>query len=233
MAMESDPVTPQPTHVRVWDVPIRLFHWSVVLLLAVSWLSADQGYMKVHLWSGLTLLALLLFRIAWGIVGSTTARFSDFLHPPRKVIGYLNGLRGGDRILYAGHNPAGGWMVAVMIAVLLAQVLTGLFANDSLRFHAPFALWVSEEASNQATNLHGTIFNVILFVIWCHVVAVGFYLLVKGDNLVWPMFHGKKPHSHVPAGHSIVFTSLSVALLLLALAAGIAVWILIQGDYFS
>lgn len=234
--MGNDPMAPgapQPTHVRVWDVPIRIFHWSIVLLLAVSWVSADQGYMKVHLWSGLTLLSLLLFRIGWGIVGSTTARFSDFLHPPRKVIGYLKGLRGGERILYAGHNPAGGWMVAVMIAVLLAQVLTGLFANDSLRFNAPFALWVTEDVSNQATNLHGTIFNIILLLIWCHVVAVGFYLFVKGDNLVWPMLHGKKPHSQVPAGQNIVFTRLSVALLLLALAAGTAVWIVIQGGYFS
>ncbi|MEY4966474.1 MAG: hypothetical protein RL274_2057 [Pseudomonadota bacterium] len=226
--------TPQQiSHVRVWDIPIRIFHWSIVLLLFVSWFSAEQGYMKVHLWSGLTLLALLLFRIAWGVVGSTTARFSNFIHPPRKVIGYLKGLRGGDRILYAGHNPAGGLMVAAMIAVLLAQVLTGLFANDSVRFNAPFALWVTEEASNQATSLHGTIFNIILVLIWCHVVAVGFYLLVKGDNLIWPMFHGKKPHSQVPADLNIAFARLSVAFVLLVLAAGIAVWIVIQGDYFS
>jgi cytochrome b len=234
MAMGNEPVTPdRPALVPVWDVPIRLFHWSIVALLAVSWLSADQGYMTVHLWSGLTLLALLLFRIGWGIVGSTTARFSDFLHPPRQVIGYLKGLRSGDKILYAGHNPAGGVMVVLMIAVLLAQVVTGLFANDSVRFQAPFALWVTEEASNQATNLHGAIFNIILVLIWCHVVAVGFYLFVKGDNLVWPMLHGKKPHTQVPEDKTIVFARLSVAFVLLALAAGIAVWIVTQGDYFS
>ena len=218
------------TRVRVWDIPIRLFHWSVVVLLCVSWFSADQGYMRVHLVSGLTLLALLLFRIAWGLVGSTTARFSNFLHPPRRVMGYLKGLAGGDKIFYAGHNPAGGLMVLALIAVLLAQVATGLFANDGVRFSGPLALLVSEETSSLITGIHGLIFNLILILVWCHVVAVGFYLLVKGDNLVWPMVTGKKHRAHLPAELNIAFTRLYIALLLLAVSAGIAAWIMIQGE---
>ena len=85
--MPSDPMrdAPADSHVRVWDIPTRIFHWSIVALVFISWLSADQGYMWVHLWSGMTLLTLLLFRIGWGLIGSTTARFSDFLHPPRRV----------------------------------------------------------------------------------------------------------------------------------------------------
>src|SRR3954470_23374234 len=109
--------------VLVWDLPTRLFHWCVVLLVFISWVSADRGWMTVHLGSGLTLLALLLFRIAWGLVGSTTARFSNFLHAPQRVLAYLKGTKHGDRLLYAGNNPAGGLMVAAMIAVLLAQAL--------------------------------------------------------------------------------------------------------------
>jgi cytochrome b len=217
-------------HVPVWDIPTRLFHWSVVLLLCISWFSADQGYMRVHLVSGLTLLALLLFRIGWGLVGSTTARFSNFLHPPRRVVGYLKGLAGGDRIFHAGHNPAGGWMVLALIAVLLAQVATGLFANDGVRFHGPLALLVSEDASTRLTGIHGLIFDAILILVWCHVVAVGFYLLVKGDNLVWPMITGKKSRAHLPAELNIVFTRLYIALLLLAVSAGVAAWIMIQGE---
>ena len=216
--------------VSVWDIPTRLFHWSMVLLLCVSWFSADQGYMRVHLVSGLTLLSLLLFRIAWGLVGSTTARFSNFLHPPRRVVGYLKGLAGGDRIFYAGHNPAGGVMVLALIAVLLAQVATGLFANDGVRFHGPLALLVSEDASTRLTDIHGLIFDLILILVWCHVVAVGFYLLVKGENLIRPMVTGKKYPAHLPAELNIVFTRLSIALLLLAVSAGIAAWIMIQGE---
>ena len=103
-------------HIRVWDVPTRLFHWGMVALVFVSWLSADQGYMAVHLWSGLSLLALLLFRLGWGLMGSTTARFSDFLRPPREVLAYLRSQARGATILHAGHNPAGGLMVIALLA---------------------------------------------------------------------------------------------------------------------
>lgn len=222
---------PQETHVRVWDLPIRLFHWSIVLLMGISWFSADQGYMRLHLVSGLTLLALLLFRIGWGLVGSTTARFRDFLHPPRRVVGYLKGLAGGEKVLHAGHNPAGGLMVIALIAVLLTQVGTGLFANDGVRFHGPLALLVSEDVSTRLTDIHGLLSNLILLLIWCHVVAVGFYLLVRGDNLVWPMVTGKKPREHVPANSNLAFAHTYIALILLAVSAGIAVWVMTQGGY--
>ncbi len=151
-------------------------------------------------------------------------------HPPRRVVGYLKGLAGGDRIFYAGHNPAGGVMVLALIAVLLAQVATGLFANDGVRFHGPLALLVSEDASTRLTDIHGLIFDLILILVWCHVVAVGFYLLVKGENLIRPMVTGKKYPAHLPAELNIVFTRLYIALLLLAVSAGIAAWIMIQGE---
>src|SRR5664279_3070031 len=98
--MRNEPPTDSGSHVLVWDIPTRLFHWSIVLLLFASWLSADQGFMTVHLWSGSALLALLLFRIAWGIVGSTTSRFGDFIHPPRRIAEYLRTMAGGGRPLY-------------------------------------------------------------------------------------------------------------------------------------
>jgi cytochrome b len=201
----------------------------VVILVFISWFSADRGWMTVHLGSGLSLLALLLFRLAWGLVGSTTARFSNFLHSPGKVAAYLKGLSGGNRLLYAGHNPAGGLMVTAMIAVLLAQALSGLFANDGLHFNGPLALLIPSEISDRITAIHGLIFNLILLLIWCHVVAVGFYLLVKRDNLVLPMVTGRKPHGHVPDGVTLNFTRLTIALLLFFLSAGFAAWIMIEG----
>jgi cytochrome b len=226
------PMRPDPrteTHIRVWDLPTRLFHWVIVLLVCAAWFSADQGYMRVHLICGLSLLSLLLFRIAWGVVGSTTARFRNFLHPPVRVVGYLKGLAGGEKILHAGHNPAGGLMVIVLIGVLLAQVGTGLFANDGVKFRGPLALLVSEDISTRLATIHGLIFNLILLLIWCHVVAIGFYLLVRGDNLVWPMVTGKKPRTHVPADSNLIFTRSYLALILLGLGAAIALWVLAQG----
>ena len=222
-AAMSDPVK---EYLQVWDIPTRIFHWTIVVLVAVSWFSADHDFMRVHLWSGLTFLALLLFRVLWGLFGSTTARFVDFLHPPRKVVAYL---RGHAKTLYAGHNPVGGWMVAVMIGMLLAQALTGLFSNDGLHFTGPLALWVSDDVSTRITGLHETIFNVILVLIWLHLVAVGFYLLVKNHNLVGAMFTGKKHTQYVPAGLNLSFTRLYIALLLLVLTGVIAVWVFFQG----
>lgn len=221
MSVEPD----KEAHVQVWDAPVRLFHWAIVILMLVSWLSADQGYMRVHLWSGLTLLALLIFRLVWGVIGSTTARFRNFLHPPRTVLAYLRSLAGANKALFAGHNPAGGLMVVGLIAVLLLQAVTGLFSNDGLRFHGPLALLVSEETSTGITGLHGTIFNLILVLVWLHVVAVGFYLFVKGDNLIFPMLTGKKKRAHVPEGWSIKPAHPLMALLVLMAAAGLVFWL--------
>jgi cytochrome b len=221
--MSADPEKQE--HVQVWDAPVRLFHWAVVILMLVSWLSADQGYMRVHLWSGLTLLALLVFRLVWGVIGSSTARFGDFLYPPRKVLAYLRSLAGANKTLFAGHNPAGGLMVVGLIAVLLLQALTGLFSNDGLRFHGPLALLVSEETSTGITGLHGMIFNIILALVWLHVVAVGFYLFVKGDNLIFPMLTGKKKRAHVPEGWTMKLVHPLIALLVLIAAAGLVFWL--------
>ena len=208
--------------VRVWDAPTRLFHWAVVVLICISWFSADQGYMTVHLVCGLTLLALVLFRIGWGLVGSTTSRFRNFLHPPRRVIGYLAAQAKGAAVPHAGHNPAGGWMVAALLAVLLAQALTGLFGNDGLKFAGPLALLVSADISDAITRIHGMIFDVILLLVWLHVVAVGFYYFVKGDNLVAPMVTGRKHRDRVPEGIALVFAHPLLALGLLAVTAVLA-----------
>jgi cytochrome b len=224
--MPTEPVPATDEHVRVWDAPTRLFHWTIVVLVFLSWLSADQGYMRVHLWSGLTLLALLLFRLGWGLLGSSTSRFKDFLHPPRKVITYLRTQARGGGLLHAGHNPAGGLMVVALLAVLLAQVATGLFANDGLKFSGPLALLVSDDASDRLTRIHGIIFNVILVLIWLHIVAVGFYHFVKGDNLVGPMLSGRKHRSRVPEGVTIIFAHPALALGLLLASAAVAAWIL-------
>jgi cytochrome b len=206
-------------YIRVWDVPTRLFHWTMASLVGISWYSGSQGLMKLHLWSGLTLLALLLFRIAWGVVGSTTARFSDFVAGPRKVGNYFRVLMTDNKPLYAGHNPAGGLMVMALIAVLLAQAITGLFSNDGIRFNGPLALWVSTDISDRLAEVHGILFNVILLLVWMHLVAVFFYLFVKGENLLKPMLTGYKHRAHLPAKLNLKFAHWAIALVALAAAA--------------
>lgn len=211
--------------VRVWDAPTRLFHWTVVCLIAFSWYTADRGLMKLHLWSGSTLLVLILFRIVWGFIGSTTARFDNFLRPPSAVVGYFKALLNDSKQHHAGHNPAGGWMVTLFIAILLSQTMTGMLANDGVRFQGPLALWVSSELSDRMTELHGLQFNVILLLIWAHLAAVFFYLFVKGENLVKPMVTGYKHSDYLPSGSDLKFAPWLLALGLLAISAGLVGWI--------
>jgi cytochrome b len=213
-------------HVRVWDAPVRLFHWAVVGLVVTSWVTAENHLLNVHLWSGAALLVLLIFRIAWGFLGSTTARFNNFIASPSRVFRYFQALMTGDKPLHAGHNPAGGWMVIALLTVLTTQAVTGLFANDDIHFNAPLAMLVSKDASDSMTDLHGRLFDLILVLVWIHVVAVFFYRFVKGEDLIVPMVTGTKPATSVPTGVPLRFARHYVAVVLFLAAIG-AVWWLI------
>src|SRR5262245_11528061 len=111
--------------VRVWDIPVRLFHRLLVPLIAFAWWSAEAGHLEWHRLAGYAVLALLLFRVAWGFVGSDTARFGQFLRGPAAIGAYLRG-----RLVVLGHNPLGGWSVFAMLLLLIAEVTLGLFAVD-------------------------------------------------------------------------------------------------------
>ena len=115
--------------VRVWDAPTRLFHWAIVVLLGVSWLAESRGWMQVHFLSGYSIIALLLFRLAWGFVGSETSRFSRFLKSPVAALRHLAHLHRREPDTEIGHNAAGGWMVLLLLGLLTVQAGTGLFAN--------------------------------------------------------------------------------------------------------
>ena len=222
---EADTARPSPGKQRVWDLPVRLFHWSLVVLVTLSWVSVENGYMRVHVWSGLTLLTLLLARIAWGFIGSTTARFSDFARGPRHAMTYLRAIARGDHPQHLGHNPAGGWMVLLLLAALLAQAVTGLFANDGVRFNAPLSALISLGASDRLTRLHGTIFNAILVLVWMHVVAVMYYRFVRGENLIAAMITGMRPIEGSATHKGLKFVRHRWALLSLAIAAALVWWI--------
>ncbi len=206
--------------VRVWDAPTRLFHWSVVLLLITSWTTQEQGWMGLHLLSGYTLGALLLFRLLWGLFGSETARFRRFLRSPLEGLRHLRHFGRREPDTEVGHNAAGGWMVLALLGLLAAQVLTGLCANDDVLTQGPLADRVGKDWSDWLTGLHGRVFLVIEFAVLLHVLAVLAYAAVRGHDLVRPMLTGWK---HLPQEtRPPVLRSSWLALLLLALAAGTA-----------
>jgi cytochrome b len=182
--------------VKVWDGWIRLFHWSIVVLIAVSFVSMRTGNVQVHYLSGYTVLTLLLFRIAWGVMGSDTARFTRFLRSPLAALRHLGSFRRREPDTEIGHNAAGGWMVLVLLGLLLVQATTGLFANHEPGFdydaHGPLALSVSDRLSARLTGIHHLNFNLILAAIALHVLVVLAYRVVKGQDLIGPMVTGCK-----------------------------------------
>jgi len=128
--------TATPPQTRVWDLGVRLFHWGLVATFIVAYLSGEQH--ELHTWAGYTLIALLAFRLVWGFAGSRHARFGDFLRPPGEVWRYLAGLVRGRPPHYRGHNPAGGWMIALMLTTLTLIAYSGLQAL-ALEGEGPFA----------------------------------------------------------------------------------------------
>ncbi|NJN46399.1 MAG: cytochrome B [Candidatus Competibacteraceae bacterium] len=185
--------------VPVWDWPVRLFHWAVVVLVVVSVVSGRSGgnAMVYHMYSGYTLLGLVLFRLLWGIFGSTYARFSQFVRGPRSILHYAKTLFKRTPSYTLGHNPLGGLMVVVLLLALLVQAGTGLFANDDIFIEGPLATLVSKDTSDWLTGIHEININLLFVLIGLHVLAVLYYLLYKRENLIAPMVNGNKA---VPQG---------------------------------
>jgi len=217
-----DPPAAAATSVRVWDLPVRLFHWALVGLLGFSWWSGERHDMDWHRLSGYTILALVVFRIYWGVVGSRTARFAQFVRGPRAAFAYLRTL--GKRPYRAadGHNPLGGWSVVLMLAALAAIVTAGLFSVDVDGLESgPLADYVSFDTGRWAAGVHHLVFNVLLALVALHVAAILFYLIGLRHNLVTPMIHGRR-RGHDDAVEARLGASAWKAAIGVLIAGGIA-----------
>jgi cytochrome b len=180
--------------VRVWDLPVRLFHWAVVLLLAFQVVSGYVGgaMMAWHAYSGYAMLALVIFRILWGFVGGTHARFASFLAGPAATLRFARRLFSRQAVPQVGHNPLGGWNVVLLILALAIQVGSGLFANDGAGNEGPLAARVSLDLSNNLSHLHRWNVKVLLVLSGLHVAAVLFHWLFKKEDLIRAIFTGVK-----------------------------------------
>ena len=176
--------------IRVWDLPIRLFHWLLVVCIAGSFVTINLGdeFIQWHAYFGYSILTLLIFRIIWGFVGSTHARFASFLPTKKAIFDYLSG--SSPRVL--GHNPVGAISVFALIFVLCVQVFTGLFVDDEVSFQGPLAKYVSGSISSLLSEIHEGNQVVILTLIAIHIAAIIFYKKFKGEDLIKPMISGDK-----------------------------------------
>lgn len=210
---------------RVWDLPVRLCHWLMVLFFAAAWWTAENDMMVRHRQIGYLLAGVLLFRVYWGLVGSTNARFAHFVQSPQSVFRYARALlRGAPGEAPAGHNPLGGVSALVLLSLLLTQVVLGLFAVDVDGLEAgPLSFYISFEDGRLAAELHEALFDGLLFVLAIHVTAIVIYRVVAGQRLLSRMLHGLGDARLAERG--LVFRSFWWWLPGLALA-GLLVWYL-------
>lgn len=178
--------------IRVWDLPTRLFHWTLVALITVMAVSGWTGRLDLHMLLGQAVLALVLFRLLWGFTGNRYARFRSFVTGPGAVLRYLGGLFSPAGTRHVGHNPLGGYAVLVMLALILLQGGTGLFTSDDIVVDGPLYHLVPGRVGSLLSTVHRLGIWALVAVIAVHVMASAFYLLVKKDNLVLPMITGRK-----------------------------------------
>lgn len=185
--------TDKPDEIKstyIWDVPTRLFHWGLVGAVATSLIAGEFGYMDIHVISGHVVLALIVFRLGWGVFGGKHARFSDFIKGPKTVLAYAKRLVSGDAPAHRGHNPMGALSVVGVLVVLVVQVTTGLFANDDIFTEGPLAAEVSKSTSDYLTYIHYQSGYVLYGLIGLHLGAVLFYT-IKGHPIIVAMVSGK------------------------------------------
>lgn len=183
--------------VKVWDLPTRVVHWALAVLVVAGWLTADGQTMQIHRLIGYTILGLVIFRLYWGVFGGSTARFSEFVRSPAAAFAYL---RGADPHR-AGHNPLGAWSVVLLIALLASQVGLGLFAVDVDGMESgPLARFVSYGAGRQAAEWHELNFRLLQAAIGLHLLAIAYYAVIRRRNLVGPMLTGRDAHPGLTGG---------------------------------
>ena len=218
----GDEAVPSRTRVRVWDVPTRVAHWSMALCVGFSWWTGESGRLEWHRWSGYLLLGLVTFRVYWGFFGSETARFRGFVRGPRAVGDYLRG-RWAPR---PGHNPLGALSVLALLALLALQVGLGLFSVDVDGIESgPLSAWVSFKAGRAAAHWHGVVFNVLQAFIALHVVAIGWYRIVRREKLLGAMLHGER---ELPGSWPQPARATALRFVVGVLLAGLLTWLVMR-----
>jgi len=176
--------------VRVWDLPIRLFHWLLLITIVLSFVTVKIGgnAMELHGLIGYCVLTLIIFRVCWGFMGSYHARFTNFIPSPMSLFDYLSGKTKAG----LGHNPLGALSVLALLLSVGVQAVTGLFANDDIAFEGPFAKYVSNSTVGLLTSIHYANEWVLIALIALHLCAILYYQKFKSENLIKPMLLGDK-----------------------------------------
>ena len=215
--------------ILIWDLPLRLFHWLLVIIISGAWYTSDQDndLIDYHLLFGYVALGLIIFRLFWGFLGTTHSKFSEFTPTPKKIIYYIKHFKASQSIDYAGHNPLGALMVIFMLAIILLQAISGLFMNDDIFTSGPYYGSINESIEEALMFFHRNSFNVILGAIALHLLAILFYRVVKKKRLVAAMITGKKPSEDVAQKEGIKHSKLIVACIIALAVTAFVYWLVI------
>jgi len=211
----------------IWDLPLRLFHWAFAATVFGSWYTANQGsdLIEIHIKLGFFALALLVFRILWGLIGPKYARFSQFIPSPKSLYLYLSNPK--EKIATPGHNPLGALMVVLMILLISIQAISGLFINDDVFSSGPYYGSVSKEVEKIMAFLHHNTFDFMIAAIFLHLAAITFYWLVKKENLVLPMITGNKNAKQVKASDAIPGSKIVLACIIAICCVAFIYWLVV------
>lgn len=219
----------EPQSVRAWDLPTRLFHWSLLTLVIASWATAQfaerikDPTLRLHRWAGIAILVLVTWRLLWGFAGAPTSRFSRFVRSPGAALAYARDLMAGRTRHYLGHNPLGAYMILALLAVLIAQAGLGLFTTEHNDLASgPLARFAPEDWVKPIRRWHHFLFNrVLLPLAGLHILANALYGVVKRDPLVRAMVTGRKPAADYADANGEVTNAGGRALICLVIAVAI------------
>lgn len=217
------------SHYLIWDLPTRLFHWLLVLTFSALWITAELGseYMQYHMYCGYFMLFLVIFRVIWGILGTTHAKFQSFFPTWSRLKSYLNSFKSSDDISTPGHNPFGAGMVLLMLLLLLTQAISGLFITDDVFSSGPYYGVLEGGWEKLAKRLHDICFTLLQICVALHIAAIVFYKIAKKKNLVLPMFTGNKSSEDVKAEDEIKSSKIVRALIVAVVVAAFIYWLVV------
>lgn len=207
---------------RIWDVPTRVFHWSLVACFAGAWFSDDARYLDPHVFLGYTMGGLIVFRLVWGLVGTRWARFASFRHSPLAGLRYLRAMLRRRHGHHVGHNPAGAWSIYLLLTLAAIVVISGIAALGGEKRHGPLAGSLSFATGDIAHDLHELVAWAMLGVVVLHVLGVVAGSIADRENLARAMITGSK-RTDDPA-HGVAAKRIVAIVLVLAIAAGAAAW---------
>jgi len=211
----------------IWDLPLRIFHWTLVGTIAAAWYTSDQdnGLIDYHLICGYVALGLILFRIVWGFLGTRHSQFKHFIPTPTQLNNYVK--KGNTAKDPAGHNPLGSLMVVFMLSIILLQSISGLFMNDDIFTSGPYYGAIDENIEAILIFIHRNSFDVILGAIALHVIAIVCYKKFKGKSLVLPMITGKKSADDVSAQDQIKHSKIIIGLVVAIAVSFFVYWLVV------